>query len=50
MLSGDNSILFNATKAKKDKAMGDVKEQVLLAINTAFRIILWKRQRGYSAL
>ena len=36
MLSGDNSILFNATKAKKDKAMGDVKEQVLLAINTAF--------------
>lgn len=36
MLSGDNSILSNAIKARKDKAMGDVKEQVLLAINTAF--------------
>lgn len=36
MLTGDNSILANATKARKDKAMGDVKEQVLLAINTAF--------------
>ena len=36
MLSGDNSILSNAIKARKDKALGDVKEQVLLAINTAF--------------
>lgn len=36
MLTGDNSILKNATKAKKEKALGDVREQVLLAINTAF--------------
>lgn len=36
MLSGENSILSNATKARKDKAISDVKEQVLLAINTAF--------------
>ena len=36
MLSGDNSILSNATKARRDKAIGDVKEQVLLAVNTAY--------------
>ncbi len=36
MLSGENSILSNATKARKNKAISDVKEQVLLAINTAF--------------
>ena len=36
MISGENSILSNATKARRDKAIGDVKEQVLLAINTAF--------------
>ena len=36
MLSGENSILSNATKARRDKAIGDVKEQVLLAVNTAF--------------
>ena len=36
MISGENSILSNATKARRNKAIGDVKEQVLLAINTAF--------------
>ena len=35
-ISGENSILSNATKARRNKAIGDVKEQVLLAINTAF--------------
>ena len=32
MLSGDNSILTNATKAIREKAIGDVKEQVLLTV------------------
>ena len=35
MLSGDNSILANAKKAKKDNALGDAREQVVLAIDAA---------------
>ncbi len=36
MLAGDNSILKNATKSVKDKAIGDVREAALLAITDAF--------------
>lgn len=36
MLTGDNSILANATKVRRDKAIGDVREEALLAITTAF--------------
>ena len=36
MLTGDNSILVNAEKARKNKAIGDVREAALLAITTAF--------------
>ena len=36
MISGENSILNNARKAVKDKAISDVKEEVLLAITNAF--------------
>lgn len=36
LISGNNSILANATKAIKDKAIGDVKEQVILAVNAAY--------------
>ena len=36
MLTGDNSILTNATKARKENAISSVKEQVLMAVNTAY--------------
>ena len=36
MLTGDNSILANATKARRDNAISSVKEQVLMAINTTY--------------
>ena len=36
MLTGDNSILANATKARRDKAIGDVREEALVAITTAY--------------
>ena len=36
MLTGDNSILTNASKARKESALSSVKEQVLMAINTAY--------------
>lgn len=36
MLSGNNSILRNATKARRDNAVGHVREEVLMAVNTAF--------------
>ncbi len=36
MLTGDNSILTNATKARKESAISSVKEQVLMAVNTAY--------------
>lgn len=36
MLTGDNSILTNASKARKENALSSVKEQVLMAINTAY--------------
>ena len=36
MLSGDNSIMTNATKARRDNAISSVKEQVLMAVNTAY--------------
>ena len=36
MLTGENSIIFNAVKSKRDKAIGDAKEEVLLALNNAY--------------
>lgn len=36
MLSGNNSILVNATKARRDTAVGYVREEVRVAVNTAF--------------
>ena len=36
MLTGENGILYNTTKARKENALSAVKEQVLIAVNTAY--------------
>ena len=36
MLTGNNSIITNAAKARRNNAISSVKEQVLMAVNTAY--------------
>lgn len=49
MLSGDNSILSNAIKSKKDNALSDAKEQVVLAIDAAITDHFAKESKGETS-